>query len=84
MPRRAVLLLTGRGRLSHVARPYEPYYLDDRTYFELANFYDEFAKPWDRRRLPMRYQSREDALDVYRLWRERNGGERRIAGAPAR
>jgi guanine deaminase len=63
---------------------YEPYYVDDRKYFELATFYDEFAKPWDRRRLPMRYQSREDALDVYRLWREHNGGERRVADAPAR
>jgi hypothetical protein len=32
----------------------------------------------------MRYQSRADAVDVYRLWRERNGGERRVADAPTR
>jgi guanine deaminase len=62
---------------------YEPYYVDDRKYFELATFYDEFAKPWDRRRLPMRYQPRDEALAVYRLWRERNGGESRVADAPA-
>jgi guanine deaminase len=63
---------------------YAPYYVDDRKYFELATLYDEFAKPWDGRRLPMRYQPSQDALDVYRLWRERNGGERRVADAPAR
>lgn len=52
---------------------YEPYYVDDRKYFELNTFYDEFAKPWDQRRLPMRYDARDDAVDVYRLWRRRNG-----------
>jgi hypothetical protein len=30
----------------------------------------------------MRYQFRDAAIDVYRAWRERNGGERRVAGAP--
>ncbi|OBK86541.1 tRNA-specific adenosine deaminase [Mycolicibacter heraklionensis] len=52
---------------------YEPYYVDDRKYFELNTFYDEFAKPWDQRRLPMRYDARDDAVDVYRLWQQRNG-----------
>ena len=47
---------------------YEPYYVDDRKYFELATFYDEFSKPWDERRLPMRYEPRDDAIDVYRHW----------------
>jgi tRNA(Arg) A34 adenosine deaminase TadA len=61
---------------------YEPHYVDDRKYFELATFYDEFAKDWDQRRLPMRYERREDAVNVYRLWQERNGGERRVAGVP--
>jgi guanine deaminase len=55
---------------------YEPYYLDDRKYFELTTFYDEFAKPWDQRRLPMRHQPHEAALDVYRVWWERNGRSR--------
>lgn len=53
---------------------YQPHYVDDRKYFELNTFYDEFAKPWDQRRLPMQYQDRSDAVDVYRLWQERNGG----------
>jgi hypothetical protein len=57
---------------------YEPHYVDDRKYFELENFYDEFGKPWDQRRLPMRYEPRNDAVDVYRFWQERNGGDRRV------
>lgn len=61
---------------------YEPHYVDDRKYFELDNFYDEFAKNWDERRLPMRHEPHDGAVDVYRLWQERNGGERRVAGAP--
>ncbi|BBB39484.1 Probable cytidine/deoxycytidylate deaminase [Mycobacteroides abscessus subsp. bolletii] len=61
---------------------YQPHYVDDRKYFEFNTFYDEFAKPWDRRRLPMHYQARDDAVDVYRLWQERNGGNRHVAGAP--
>ena len=43
-------------------------------YFEPSTFYGEFAKPWDQRRLPMRYEARDDALEVYKLWRERNSG----------
>lgn len=72
-----VIFLTARDS-------YEPYYVDDRKYFEFTTFYDEVVMPWDQRRLPMRYQSREDALDVYRLWRERNGGQRRVADVPTR
>ena len=55
---------------------YEQYYTDDRKYFELSTFYDEFAQEWDQRRLPMRYDPRDDAVEVYRLWNERNGGRR--------
>ncbi len=54
---------------------YEPYYVDDRKYFELSTFYDEFSKDWQRRRLPMRYEPRDAAIDVYRLWYERNGSK---------
>lgn len=61
---------------------YQPHYVDDRKYFELNTFYDEFAKPWDQRRLPMRHQPRDDAIEVYRLWQQRNGGGRRVADAP--
>jgi guanine deaminase len=61
---------------------YEPYYVDDRKYFELSTFYGEFAKNWDERRLPMHYQSSEAAVEVYRFWNERNGGDRTVPGAP--
>ena len=61
---------------------YEPHYVDDRKYFELSTFYDEFAKDHTERRLPMRHEPREAAVDVYREWQRRNGGERRVAGAP--
>jgi guanine deaminase len=39
-------------------------------YIEPSTFYGEFAKPWDQRRLPMRYEPHDDAVDVYKLWRE--------------
>lgn len=61
---------------------YEQYYLDDRKYFEVATFYEEFAKNWDQRRLPMRYEPNDAAVDVYRLWNERNGGQRRSTVVP--
>ncbi|WP_329012653.1 nucleoside deaminase [Streptomyces sp. NBC_00690] len=72
-----VVFLTDRGA-------YSAYYVDDRKYFELDSFYEEFARPYDQRRLPMRHEPRPDALDVYRAWREHNGGERRVAGVPTR
>ncbi|WP_020500454.1 nucleoside deaminase [Sciscionella marina] len=61
---------------------YEPHYVDDRKYFELGTFYDEFAKDYTERRLPMRYAPRESAVEVYRRWQQRNGGERHVADAP--
>jgi tRNA(Arg) A34 adenosine deaminase TadA len=61
---------------------YEEYYLDDRKYFEVSTFYDEFAKSWDQRRLPMRYQRDDSAVEVYRLWNERNGGKRTSTALP--
>lgn len=42
-------------------------------YIDPGTFYDEFAKPWDQRRLPMRYEPRDSALDAYRLFHERKG-----------
>ena len=57
---------------------YEPYYVDDRKFFELSTFYDEFAKDWTQRRLPMRYEPLDAAVDVYRMWNERNGGQRSV------
>lgn len=61
---------------------YEPHYVDDRKYFELATFYDEFAKDWQDRRLPMRYQPSDAAVEVYRFWQERNGGRRTATVVP--
>jgi guanine deaminase len=61
---------------------YEQYYLDDRKYFEVSTFYEEFAKTWDQRRLPMRHQPETAAVDVFRLWNERNGGQRTSTKVP--
>jgi tRNA(Arg) A34 adenosine deaminase TadA len=73
-PREVVFLTTREA--------YGRYYVDDRKYFELSTFYDEFAKAWDHRRLPMRYQPEEAAVDVYRFWSERNGGRRQATVVP--
>jgi guanine deaminase len=45
---------------------------DDRKYFELENFYDEFSKPWQERWLPMEHRPDEEGVEVYRRWRELN------------
>lgn len=60
---------------------YQPHYVDDRKYFEFDTFYQEIAKPWQQRRLPMRHEPREAAVDVYRFWQDRNGGDRRVPDA---
>jgi len=57
---------------------YAAYYVDDRKYFELKTLYDEFAMDWVDRRLPMRHQPTDAAVDVYREWNERDGGERNV------
>jgi hypothetical protein len=54
-----------------------------RKYFELSTFYDEFAKPWQERRLPMCHEPRDGAVDVYRLWQDHDGGDRRVPGTPS-
>lgn len=60
---------------------YAPYFGAPGKYFEPDNFYEEFGKPWEQRRLPMRYEPREDAVGVFRHWRERNDAQRRAADA---
>ena len=61
---------------------YAPHYVDDRKHFEPGSFYHEFAKPWQERRLPMRYEPRPDAVDVCRAWHERNGGNKTLRTPP--
>jgi tRNA(Arg) A34 adenosine deaminase TadA len=61
---------------------YEPYFDGHQKYFEPESFYAEFAKQWDKRRLPMRYEPRDDAVEVFKLWRERRGDERQVERAP--
>ena len=51
---------------------YSAYYIDDRKYFTLHNFYDEIAKPWQNRAMPMIYQPDPRAIEVYTLWKRRN------------
>lgn len=51
---------------------YSTYYRDDRKYFELDTFYVEYSKPIEQRRLPMQYQPRPQALDVYKRWQVLN------------
>ncbi|MDN5696390.1 MAG: nucleoside deaminase [Rubrobacter sp.] len=49
------------------------YYTDDQKYFEFENFYEEFAKPPEDRRLLMEHTPAEDALEVYQHWQRQNG-----------
>jgi len=44
-------------------------------YYEPSTFYGEFAKPWDQRRLPMRYEPRDEAVEAYQFFHERNSGD---------
>lgn len=52
---------------------YGRYYVDDRKYFTLGSFYGEIAKPWQERTMPMVHQPDPEAIEVYRLWKDRNG-----------
>ncbi|QDU62801.1 Guanine deaminase [Planctomycetes bacterium Pan216] len=49
---------------------YASLYVDDRRYFTLGNFYDEIAKPWPERSLPMEHVVDERGRSPYRRWRE--------------
>jgi tRNA(Arg) A34 adenosine deaminase TadA len=40
-------------------------------YYDPSSFYGEYAKPWDQRRLPMRLDSRDSAVAVYKLFQEK-------------
>ncbi|WP_075181050.1 nucleoside deaminase [Pantoea sp. 1.19] len=51
---------------------YVPYYRDDRKYFELETFYDEYSKPIAERRLPMVKHAHPEAIKVYQRWQTLN------------
>ena len=51
---------------------YSRFYIDDRKYFTLANFYDEIAKPWQQRTMPMQHTPHPDGIKVYQRWQELN------------
>lgn len=51
---------------------YAPYYQDDRKYFELDTFYEEYSKPVDQRRLPMIQHKQDEAIKVYQRWQQLN------------
>jgi tRNA(Arg) A34 adenosine deaminase TadA len=52
---------------------YSQFYIDDRKYFTLANFYQEIGKPWQERAMPMQYSPHPDGIKVYQRWQELNG-----------
>lgn len=51
---------------------YAAYYRDDRRYFTMDDFYLEFGRNFDERRLPMKFVRSDDALEVYKEWRQLN------------
>jgi tRNA(Arg) A34 adenosine deaminase TadA len=48
------------------------YYRDDQKYFEFDNFYAEFAKGPQERRLPLEHTPAEGGVEVYRHWQRLN------------
>jgi guanine deaminase len=51
---------------------YASFCQDDGKYITFSTFYDEFAKPWNERRLPMVHQPHRSGIAVYRRWKELN------------
>ena len=47
---------------------YKTFYVDDRKYFTLENFYQEIAKPWQERAMPMTHQPDNTAIEVYKRY----------------
>jgi guanine deaminase len=52
---------------------YSRYYVDDRKYFTLSNFYDHIGTPWQQRAMPMVHEPNARAIEVYRRWKALNG-----------
>lgn len=51
---------------------YAEYYIDDRKYFTLKNFYQEINKPWEKRNMPMEHHPDPQGIEVYKLWKKLN------------
>ncbi|CAB1276366.1 nucleoside deaminase [Candidatus Nitrosacidococcus tergens] len=51
---------------------YAPFYRDNRKYFELETFYDEYTKPIGQKRLPMVQEQSKEVIGVYKRWSELN------------
>ena len=64
-PDEVVFMATREATSPYLAAGHEKYY-------EPGTFYGEFGKPWDQRRLPMRLDSRDDAVEVYKIFSERD------------
>lgn len=48
------------------------YYKDDQKYFEFENFYAEFTKEPEERRLPLEHTPATGGVEVYRRWQRLN------------
>jgi len=53
---------------------YSKFYVDDRKYFTLANFYEQIALPVELRAMPMVHTPHPDGIAVYERWKELNNG----------
>ncbi len=51
---------------------YSQFYIDDRKYFTLVNFYEEIHTPWQERKMPMEHHPDPEGIEVYRLWKDLN------------
>ena len=55
---------------------YAPHYVDPRKYIVFDEFYGEFGKPIEKRRMPLVHANYKPAVDVYKLWAELNPEEK--------
>jgi len=69
---RNISITLAQHKSSTTREDYADYYEDNRKYFTVDSFYNEFAKSWQDRDLPMAHQPDPDGIEVYRLWRKIN------------
>ncbi|HAT6977415.1 TPA: nucleoside deaminase [Legionella pneumophila] len=66
---RKVIFITTRDE-------YKTYYVDDRKYFTLENFYQEINKPWRERKMPMEHRPDKEAIEVYKLHQKKSSSSK--------